>query len=525
MKIFCTLVLLSFLPAGRLAFAADAGRITSVLLYPGAATIERTAKVAAGARRIELAGLPAIFDPQTLRVESDPGIEVTEVAIRDEGRAEAVSRGEAELEAKIQALADQKALLDVDAKSAELVRDYLARLGGAAGEKGEKAQTAALDPQALAAIVEVINRSGRDAFGRLQRVEMQKRALDKQIAALQRDLAKVRSGAKDARSIVIHLAAKRPGELRVAYQVRGAGWRPVYRASLDSSASRVEIQRNAVVTQSTGEDWSGVKVRLATVQPRLSPQGPDPAPWTVSVRPPRPQAAAPAARARLEARPMSEADMLAGAAAMETQSTFATEFDVPGAIDVPADGRQVTLTLAKQQIAVQQRIRIVPRSDTAAFVTAEADRPEGVWPAGSVQLYRDGNFVGATHWNAHASEKLRFSFGRDDRTRVVVDRIRDRSGDGGFLGNRAEREVGYLYTIQSSHKFPVELLILDAAPVSAADAIEVSSLFEPKPTAANWENKQGIHAWEQTLHPGATLKITAGYTISYPKDVAVVGLP
>jgi hypothetical protein len=142
-----------------------------------------------------------------------------------------------------------------------------------------------------------------------------------------------------------------------------------------------------------------------------------------------------------------------------------------------------------------------------------------------LQLYRDGSFVGSTQWNAHASDKLRLPFGRDDRVRAVVDRDKYRSGDSGFLGNRAEREIGYLYTIQSSHKSPVELLLLDAAPVSTADAIEVRTAFEPKPTAANWENKQGIHAWEQTLQPGAALKIHAGYTITYPKDAAVVGLP
>ena len=56
------------------ACAQDASKITSVTLYPGSATIERTARVTPGVTRLEISGLPANFDPQTVRVDADPGI-------------------------------------------------------------------------------------------------------------------------------------------------------------------------------------------------------------------------------------------------------------------------------------------------------------------------------------------------------------------------------------------------------------------------------------------------------------------
>jgi hypothetical protein len=95
----------------------------------------------------------------------------------------------------------------------------------------------------------------------MQRVEAQKRELDKQIQALQSDLKRIRSGAKDARTIVVNLVVDGAGDMRVSYQVRGAGWSPTYRAALDSASSRVEPERQAVVSQTTGEDWTGVKIR------------------------------------------------------------------------------------------------------------------------------------------------------------------------------------------------------------------------------------------------------------------------
>src|SRR5687767_4113820 len=83
------------------AWSQEGGRITRIVLYPGAATVERAAQVAAGQTRVLLTGLPAGFDPRTLRVEADPGIHIGEIAVRDVARTEAVSARESQLEAKI----------------------------------------------------------------------------------------------------------------------------------------------------------------------------------------------------------------------------------------------------------------------------------------------------------------------------------------------------------------------------------------------------------------------------------------
>ncbi|HYL23594.1 MAG TPA: DUF4139 domain-containing protein [Burkholderiales bacterium] len=501
---------------------AFAQQITRVTLYPGSATIERTAQVNAGTGRVELAGLPATFDPRTLRVETDAGIQIGEVAVKDVSRTEALGVREAGLEARIQRLKDEKAALDVDVKTAELMRNYLASLS--ARPDSEKGQRATFDPKAL----EAIRRGGTDAYGVIQRTEIKKRELDKRIAALEGDLARVRNGARDVRTVAITYSATRAGALRAAYQVSNAGWRPQYRAALDSASSRVELDRQAAIMQRTGEDWRGVSLRLSTGAPR-SAQIVDPGTWQLVIRPPIEPL--PANRAALMSE--SRADKVAAARApasepapvAEFQTEYTTEFEVPGKVDLAADGRQITVSLAHQQIPVKQRIRVAPRRDTAALVTAEADLPDGVWIPGDVQLYRDGGYVGSTYWQAQAKERLVLPFGRDDRVQVSMKRLKDRKGAAGLIGQRAEREVATLYTVTSRHKVPVELLLLEAAPVPADDNITVDTAFEPKPKSANWEERRGVYAWEQPLAPGQTLKFVADYTISYPKDAVVVGLP
>src|SRR5258706_13018574 len=106
--------------------------IPAVTLYPGTATVERTARVVPGMTRLEISGLPANFDPQTVRVESDPGVRIGEVSTRDQSRTAASNARESAIEDKIQALKDRQAVLEGDAKSAQMAADYIARLGAPA---------------------------------------------------------------------------------------------------------------------------------------------------------------------------------------------------------------------------------------------------------------------------------------------------------------------------------------------------------------------------------------------------------
>jgi hypothetical protein len=99
--------------------------------------------------RVELTGLPANFDPRSVRVEADACIHVGEVSVHDIGHAQAVGGREAAVEAKIQARTDQKASWTSTRRSAELVRDYLARSSGMPVDGGNKAQSSTVDPQSL----------------------------------------------------------------------------------------------------------------------------------------------------------------------------------------------------------------------------------------------------------------------------------------------------------------------------------------------------------------------------------------
>jgi uncharacterized protein (TIGR02231 family) len=502
--------------------------ITRVTLYSGIATVERSAQVTSGMKELEITGLPANFDAQTLRIQAPPGVQVGEIVTRDVGQAEAISPREAELEAKLQALEDSRDQLNVEVESSALVKNYLSKLNG-----GENSQTT-VDGKSLGAAVDTIKRSGREALAQIQRTQVQIRELDKKIKAAQRELEKARSGARDQRSITIAVAAQQAGSIKLSYQVNRAGWKPAYRATLNSATSTIELERMAVVAQKSDEDWSGVEMLLSTGQPRLSPQAPEPMPQRLTYYPPRPPQ-----QYSLEEKPMP-----APAAAppvtitaygsrlqdnfippvVETQGAFDTEFAVPNRVNLASDGREITLPLSTTKVAAKQRVRVVPRQGKFAVITAEAERPSGVWLNGNIQLFRDGAYVGATTWNTQASDKLALSFGRDEMVRVTVDRADQQSGSRGFLSQRGEHQVADVFTISSFHKTPVELLVLESAPVSASEEIKVKQTFSPQPGITAWEQRQGVVGWEKTLAPNETMKINVGYNITYPKEGTVGGM-
>lgn len=509
--------------------------IQSVTLYPGSATVERVVQVAPGTNQVEITGLLANFNTDTVRLQADPGIQVGQVLTRDQGSADSPSPRVAELEARVLALQDQIALIDADYKAAQLVQGYLERLGGA----DAAVRSGPSDSKALLGTLDAIRKGGSEALARMHEAEVKKRALGKQLAALKLDLAKAQASTRESRTMTVAVAAKQAGRLVLSYQVNRAGWKPTYRASLDSNASSVELERMASISQKTGEDWSGVKLRLSTGQPNLTAYAPDPSPWLLSWRPPQQQemvqfryaqplvaapAPPPAPVTVTGSRNRAADDYIAPV--VETQGNFTTEYEVPARVNLASDGREISVGLSKQSLAVKQLVRISPRtSGGAAVLTIDAARPEGVWLPGQVQLRCDGSYVGALHWDPQASERFSMSFGRDPLVRVSTEQRDQKSGQAGFFRQENQKRIADTYVVTSFHRQPVDILVLEPTPVSESDKVKVKVTLSPEASVKDWQQRRGLVGWERTLKPNETARFNVDYVIDFPKEGTVQGLP
>ena len=537
LRLLCLVSMALLCSAAAPALAQDTSRIARVTVYPGSATVERVAKVAAGARSLTLACLPASLDVQSLQINADPAVRVGEFNVLTEDRDVAAGCA-SPLDGRIRELEDQIAGVKAEASALQLVDGYLrsvAQTGNgqeAAAPATNALRVATPTPAQITATADVLRKSGQDSFARAHQLQRKQEALELALKPLVAERDRVASQRARVVSVTINLAAEREAELRLSYQVRGPGWQPTYRATLDATKSTVLIERQALVAQNSGEDWSNVQLTLSTGQPGRATQGRLPREWTLDVAPPpRPVAAAapvmamaaapsPVARSRNaveEAMPTFDVSTL--------DKGFATEFAVPQRITVPSSGQRVTLALGNHTAPATLITRTAPAVEEAAYLVAHMAQPPGVWPAGPAGLYRDGAFVGngridfGTPSAGAPAGSTSLSFGRDELVTVRAEPAQDLTGSTGFTGSRTERKTRRAYSVENRHKTGITLQVLHAAPVSRNEKIEVESRYQPQPTDTAWNRTPGTVAWQQPLAAGATAQFSAEHTIRYPKDV------
>lgn len=506
-----------------------ASRIERVTVYPGLAEVERSARVASGARELVLDCLSASFDLASLRVEADAGIRIGPVSARQRPRSEAAECNVTPQDARVRVLEDRIAALQAESGGHDLALGYLRALapgeGASAAARGVPAPGSAA---ALQATLGAIQKSGQNALAEQHRLLRELEALERELAPLRAEQERQRPKEGEVRQLRIALAATHDGGVRLRYQVAGPSWAPAYRATLDSATATVEIERLAQVSQRSGEDWTGVTLRLSTGSPRAATSGPAPRPWELSVRPPetfepRPKAmalaAAPAPAPALM-RSLDEAPPL-DFAVQVSEGEFATEFEVPGRADVGSGAQRVGFSLGSNRWPVSVKVQTVPQADASAWVVAELARPEGVWPDGSLQLLRGTQVVGQGVWRSGTRERISLPFGRDELVRVRVLPNLQQQASGGFIGSRSERRVQHVFEVENRHRTPVDLQVLEASPFSTDEQISVTRQFNPAVLPGWWQDQPGVVAWAQSLAPGQSARFAADYLISHAKDLPI----
>ena len=509
-------------------WAAAQSRIEQVTVYPGLAAVERSARVAAGARELVLNCLSPSFDMASLRVEGSEGLRIGPVSATNRPRAEVPECSTSPLDARIRALEDRLAALDAEKGGHEFALGYLRALGTPA--EGASAATRSGAPAALPGVMAGIQRAGQQTLAEQSRIAREREPIERELAPLRAERERAMQPSGEVRQVRIALAAPREGSVRLRYQVAGPTWAPSYRATLDAEAGTVELERLAQVSQRTGEDWTGVALRLSTGSPRGATSGPQPRRWELSLRPP-PAAVAAAPAAAMSARnfaPAMKAAQDGGGAEQPAdfsvqvaQGEFATEFVVPGAVDVGSGAQRINFTLGSSKLPATVKVQTTPALDASAWLVAELAPPDGVWPDGPLQLLRGTQVAGQSVWRRGTREKLTLPFGRDEQVRVQVDPVPQKTASTGFISTRTERRVGRSYTVENLRRTAIGLEVLEATPVATDEQITVTRQFDPAPRPGNWQEQPGIVAWTTTLAPGQRARFTAEYVISYPKDLPV----
>ena len=537
---------------------ASASRIDRVTLYQGSATVERTLALAAGAREAVFTCLPAALDPQSLQAQGDGGVRVGELRVDTSERALVPECASAQ-DTGIRSVEDELAKVNAALGALQLSDSYLKTVATLAPSEGGT-PIAAPNPAHIQATAEALRRALEANQVRAHQLQRDQRTLEQRLRALQQEQGRSASAQSRVTRVRVQLATERAGALRLVYQVRGPSWQSSYRATLDDrgggdgsdgsvgsvgggkqgSTASVRLERQATVAQSTGEDWSGVQLRLSTGAPQRSTQGQLPRPWVLDIAPP-PALAMARSKAMADSAEMAMAPPApapsAGAPAQEPalpdfevqtqEGAYATEFAVPGRTSVPSSGERTTLALGSTALPARLLTRTTPGVELAAYLVAHIARPPGVWPAGPVALLQGTRFIGngrldlssSSAGNAAAdAASTELAFGRDDKVAVRSEPVQDTRGTAGLTGSSTERTVQSNYRIDNQHASAIELQVLHAAPVARDEKIEVRSRYTPEPASLGFGGAPGTVLWQQSLAAGASARFAAEHVLRYPKD-------
>ncbi|HLF25803.1 MAG TPA: mucoidy inhibitor MuiA family protein [Anaerolineae bacterium] len=524
--------------------------IAEVTVYPDRARITRRGAVALepGLHPLSIAELPLALDTASIRAggKFTPGApggiaRLLGVDARKTFYADTPTARIKELEDQLQAVEDADKLLADQAEAFAVQELYARTVAEKAGEHLARGVAFARTDigQGSALMNFVAQELARTQEG-IRQVNLQRRALAKQLEKLRNDLEALRgSRGRERYTATIEVEATTAGELTVdlVYVVANAGWQPLYDVRLSDGA--LELTYLGQITQRTGEDWENVTLLLSTARPALASVRPELKPWYVNVfqpEPPRPlPQAAPRARLAAAVAPtmLREAEMAAPApepvemeavtASVESAGASVT-FRLPQTAGIPADGEPHKVTVATARLDAQFDYVSVPKLAEFAYrrakVTNAADR---VLLPGKAALFVEGDFIGNTPLKLIApGEEFELYLGVDDRVYVKRE-LKAREVDKKLLQDKRKLHYGYEIELRNLRPDQIALELHDQLPVSRHESIKIKlESADPKPAGHSEMNEL---TWRVTLAPGAKQFVRFDFSVEHPRDIQVTGLP
>ncbi|MGP4788847.1 mucoidy inhibitor MuiA family protein [Psychrobacter sp. 1Y11] len=516
------LTALGFLLHPISAQAAESG-IEQITIYQGLASVTRTLPIAgSGEQTLVFSCLSPYLDQDSLSVQALGDVNVGEVSI------ETLSGEQAQLcqyqgDAKVKTQQNNLASIKADLDAARLAKAYLQNMTKVSQISIEG--TLASNARELETQAAAINK-------RILEIEQQQaRAQD----ALNQLIAGSSTTTQNSvTQVSVRTASRTPNTLKLHYQVRGASWQPTYQARLNTDNKQLSITASAIIAQQTGENWQNVPLILSSVNPNQNATGQLPYVQRLSLYDEQQQA-----KVARYAQPMMEApvvvvsaDESAGAMAnMAPLPSFAvsqqnkngiTEYRLPQRISIPSDGRHVRTVIDEQAGTSKLWIRSTPSAELAGYWYASAPFLTPAWVDGSLQLYRDDNYIGRTRYSYQLLKEQGIGFGIDNNMLVKQLVDEDKQGEKGAFNRTQTLTKTEAYQFTNKHNKTVNLKVLGSEPISRDDNLKVTVTHTPPVSVHDWNSNQGVVAWDFNLAPQQSQVLQTTSQVSYPANKELV---
>ncbi|WP_019672698.1 DUF4139 domain-containing protein [Psychrobacter lutiphocae] len=504
---------------------ANISQIEEVTIYQGLASVTRSLPIHTngsknGEQVLLFSCLSPKIDDNSISVQASPGINIGEISIRR------VSGEQANLccyqdDSNARDYQDKLDNINAELEATKLTQAYLTHLTKASNiniEGGIGKQANELQTQAA------------HTNKRLIQLQQQQAKMQDDLDQLMASVGNTNSNNNTVTQVSVRMASRGSGTVKLHYQVQGASWQPSYQARLDTNTGQLAITASAVIAQQTGENWNNIPVVLSTVNPNQSTANrlPRVSYFDLYEIPPQREELVPTP-APVIVMGGGGADRVYAEAAADEQMPLPsfdvssahkngiTEYRLPQKVSIASDGRRVRTKIDEKSGQSSLWLRSTPEVEQKAYWYATAPFITPEWADGSMQLYRDDNYIGQTQYNYQRLTEQGIGFGSD--TNIVIKQLTDDTvkGDAGGVFNQSRQQTRVkAYQFTNLHNRTVQLEVLGSEPVSRDSGIKLETTHTPAVTTQKWNDQQGVVAWKFELAPQQTQTVKTTTTISYP---------
>jgi uncharacterized protein (TIGR02231 family) len=533
------------------------GAIRKVTVFSDRALVTREAatKVTTEPGVYAFRHLPGWVDEGSVRASASAG-RILDVRVSRSYLARASDPGyhKAESEARelgehLAALDDELAVLAAQVKQVEDVRAF-------SQDKVSKDVTVAnLGIGSYASVVEYVSKTLRDTAKARRAALAEREQLAPEIEAARRRVEELKALTQIEETTVyvtLQGQAATDAAVTLTYMLPGATWEPVHELRVtDAAPTSAEVTSFAVVTQASGEDWTGVDLAFSTQSSTAAVRIPELEALTLgdtrAATQMMEQQSASFSRAEaafrgqnrlwnkhlqttdedsgyeevyktnFEALQLVQAKTVQIFQSLQQRGTTA-QLKALSPTNVRADGRSVRVPIGKTRLGARQVIVAAPEQSLNAALTLEMRNESGqpLLP-GNVALYQDGAFLGMTNLEFVADGES-FSLFLSVADQLKLSRALDKKHSALVRKTRTQMQLAFVVTVENLSQKPVAFTLADRVPVSEEHEIVISGV---KITPDAKPDSKGILRWPLTLQPKETRKVEIQYQIEYPPTLVL----
>lgn len=529
-------------------------KVTAVTVYSDRAQLTRraTTDVTTEPKVFAFTGLPGWVDDSSVRVSATAGrivdvrVDRSFLAKSEDPAHRKAEAHHKELTHRMNALTDELAVLDAQAKQIEGIKAFSLE------KISEDTIIGDVSVKTYGDVMTFISDSLRATAKARRETQRKLDELMPEYQASERTLADMASLEQlEQTTVLVTLQGSRavPSTLELTYMMPGATWEPMHelRAST-TDPEAVEVLSFAVVTQTSGEDWTEAELSFSTQSSTEAMQIPEldalvlgDTHTTTRILESKQSSFTRAQQAfegqnalwnkvhharsstttdRFEEVYQSNLEVL-----QIVQSKTVQLFDSLGdrgttahfkalaAPSVRGDGHPVRMRIGGSTLKSHHQIVAAPEQSLNAARSLKLLNSSGqsLLP-GKVSLYQDGAFLGVTELDFIADGE-EFSVFLSVADHIKLSRRLDRKQSTLSRGKRNKMQVRFLVTVENLSAESTTFELSDRIPVSENKDITVDRV---KVTDGIAPDRQGLLRWNVTLGPKERREYQVSYQVEYP---------